>query len=292
MNTAVDTYVTTVTDWLAVNGLAWGFRIVGALLVFLIGRWVTSLLLRWLDRGLARGNVETTLARFISRLAGVMLLVVVVLASLDLVGIRTTSVVAIIGAAGLAIGLALQKSLSNFAAGVMIILFKPFRVGNFIDAGGIKGIAEEISIFHTILRTPDNLQVIVPNSRISEGPITNFSAKPTRRIDLTIGVSYRDDLKVAQAAIRRVVEGNPNILTDPAPVIGTDNLGASAVEIVVRVWVKSPDFLTTKFYLVEHLKTELEQAGCSIAYPQQDVHLYPVPERPVRIESSAGKSAA
>ena len=279
-------------DWLAVNGLAWGFRLLGALLVFVMGRWVARVLLRWLDRGMERGKVEATLARFVSRLAGVLLLLIVALAALDLVGIQMTSVIAILGAAGLAIGLSLQKSLSNFAAGVMIIVFKPFQVGHFIDAGGNMGTVEEISIFHTIMRSRDNLQVIVPNSRISESPITNFSIKPIRRLDLTIGVSYNDDLQVAQSTIRKVVEGHAAILKDPPPVIGTNNLAASSVEIVVWVWVKAPDLLTTKFYLVEHLKTELERAGCSIAYPQQDVYLHPVAERPLRLETVRAKTAA
>ncbi|HEX2101910.1 MAG TPA: mechanosensitive ion channel domain-containing protein, partial [Candidatus Synoicihabitans sp.] len=191
-----------------------------------------------------------------------------------------------------AVGLALQGSLSNFAAGVMIITFRPFRVGNMIEAGGVRGIVEEISIFHTILRTPDNLQVIVPNSKINDGAITNFSTKPTRRIDLTIGVSYSDDLQLAQQTIRRVVEEHPKILKDPAPIIGTMNLAASAVEIVVWVWVNAPDVLPTRFYLIETLKTELEKAGCSIPFQQHDVHLHPVPDKPLRLERPPLRPAA
>lgn len=270
----IDLYVDQVRDWLALNGIAWAAKLAGALLVLLIGRWVALGLARSADRALGRSRLEPTLARFLTRMLGAVLLVVVVMAALDIIGIRTTSLVAILGAAGLAVGLALQGSLSNFAAGVMIVSFRPFRVGHFIEAAGVKGIVEEISIFHTILRTPDNLQVIVPNAKVNDGTITNFSTKPTRRVDLTIGISYDDDLQVARSTIRRVVEANEKILKEPAPIIGPMNLAASAVEIVVWVWVNAPDFLAVKFHLVETLKVELEKAGCSIPFQQHDVHLF------------------
>lgn len=262
--------------WLATQGLEFFLRLVTAVLIFLIGRWIAARLCRFFDRGMERGHVDPTLRSFLVRIVQVLLLVVVVLAALDRVGVKTTSLVAIIGAAGLAIGLAMQGSLSNFAAGVMIILFRPFKVGNFIDAGGVKGIVEEISIFHTHLRTPDNLKVIVPNSQINGGTITNFSAKDTRRCDMTVGVSYDDDLKAAQAAIWRVLNADERILKDPAPIVGVMNLGESSVDIVVWPWVKAPDFLAVKFHLNEAIKAELEAAGCSIPYPQRDVHLHTV----------------
>lgn len=281
----VELYMDQIREWLALHGTVWGARLIGALLVLLIGRWIARWLAHRVSMALGRSNVEPTLANFLARILGTVLLAAVVLAALDVIGIHTTSLVAIIGAAGLAVGLALQGSLSNFAAGVMIITFRPFRVGHFIEAGGVKGIVEEISIFHTILRTPDNLQVIVPNSKINDGAITNFSIKTTRRIDLTIGVAYDDDLEVAQQTIRRVVESHDKILNDPPPIIGPMNLASSAVEIVVWAWVEAPDFLGVKFYLVETLKSELEKAGCSIPFQQHDVHLFssePKPSGPAR----------
>lgn len=263
-----------VTQWVTLHGVDWGIRIVSALAIFLIGRWIAGFVSRLIVRALDRAKVEVTLAKFLSRIAHVLLLIVVILATLEKLGVSTTSFVAIVGAAGLAIGLAMQGSLSNFAAGVMIIIFRPFSVGNFIDAGGVKGIVEEISIFHTKLRTPDNLAVIVPNSQINGGAITNFSAKPQRRIDITFGVSYDDDLKVAKETIWKVLNSDQRILKDPAPIVGVMNLGESSVDIVCWAWVNSPDFLQTKFFLNETVKTELEAAGCSIPYPQRDVHLF------------------
>jgi small conductance mechanosensitive channel len=183
--------------------------------------------------------------------------------------------VAIIGAAGLAIGLAMQGSLSNFAAGVMIILFRPFKIGDFIDAGGVKGIVEEISIFTTNLRTPDNLAVIVPNSAITGGSITNFAAKETRRIDLTFGIAYDDDISVAKKAIWEVLNADERILKDPAPIVGVMELADSSVNLIVWPWVQRTDFLTTKMDLNEKIKAAIEGAGCSIPFPQRDVHLFP-----------------
>ncbi len=268
------TFASTAIDWLAVNGIDWAIRIVSALAIFFIGRWLASFASRLIVKALEKAKVEITLSKFLARIAHVLLLVVVILASLEKLGVSTTSFVAIVGAAGLAIGLAMQGSLSNFAAGVMIIIFRPFSVGNFIDAGGVKGIVEEISIFHTKLRTPDNLAVIVPNAQINGGAITNFSAKDQRRIDITFGVSYDDDLKVAKATIWKVLNSDERILKEPAPIVGVMNLGESSVDIVCWAWVKSPDFLQTKFFLNETVKTELEAAGCSIPYPQRDVHLF------------------
>lgn len=271
-----DSYAEMVREWLTVNGIGWAVRLVAAIAIFVIGRWVAKWIAAAFSRALDRAHVDPTLGRFLTRIVHTLLIVVVVLAAVDKVGVRTTSLVAIIGAAGLAIGLAMQGSLSNFAAGVMIILFRPFKVGNFIDAGGVKGIVEEIGIFHCYLRTPDNLAVIVPNSKISSDAITNFSAKETRRIDLTIGVSYGDNLKVAQETIWKVLNAEPRILKDPAPIVGVMNLGESSVDLVVWSWVKASDFLSTKFFLNETLKAELEAAGCTIPFPQRDVHLYPV----------------
>jgi small conductance mechanosensitive channel len=271
-STFFNSFLEPVKLWLATQGLEFLLGLVSAAVIFVVGRWLTGRLSRLVGRGLERAKVDATLRAFLVRIVQVLLLVVVVLAALDRLGVKTTSLVAIIGAAGLAIGLAMQGSLSNFAAGVMIIFFRPFRAGDFIDAGGVKGIVEEISIFHTHLRTPDNLKVIVPNAQVNGGAITNFSAKDTRRCDFTVGVSYEDDLKVAKEAIWGVLRADARILQDPAPIVGVMNLGESAVEIVIWPWVKAGDFLAVKFDLNEGVKAALEAAGCTIPYPQRDVH--------------------
>lgn len=262
--------------WIATEGLAFGVRVLGALVIFFVGRWVAKFISGLISAALVRARIETTLNRFLTRIANTLLLVVVVMAALDLLGVRTTSLVAIIGAAGLAIGLAMQGSLSNFAAGVLIIIFRPFKIGDFIEAGGTKGIVEEISIFTTNLRTPDNLGVIVPNSSITSNAITNHASKETRRIDLTFGVSYTDNITVAKEAIWAVLKADARILKDPAPIVGVMELADSSVNIVVWPWVARADFLQVKFDLNERIKAALEAAGCSIPFPQRDVHLFTV----------------
>jgi small conductance mechanosensitive channel len=268
----IDTFL----QWLATQGVAFAVKLLAAVAIFVIGRWVIGFVAKLLTRALDRAKVDATLSKFLVRIVSVVLLVGIVIAALDTLGFKTTSLVAILGAAGLAIGLALQGSLSNFAAGVMIIIFRPFRVGDFIEAAGTSGIVEEISIFHTIMRTPDNRGVVVPNSSITSGTIVNLAAKDTRRVDLTFSVAYDDDLKAAQAAIWRVLNADERILKDPAPIVGVMTLAESSVDIVVWPWVKRTDFLVVKFHLLEAIKAELEAAGCSIPFPQRDVHLIPM----------------
>ena len=262
--------------WLATEGLAFGIKLLGALVIFVIGKWLARLISGAISRALEKAKLEPTLNRFVTKISYVLLLLIVIMASLDMLGIRTTSLVAIIGAAGLAVGLALQGSMANFAAGVMIIIFRPFKIGDFIDAGGIKGIVDEISIFTTNLRTPDNLAVIVPNAKITDGSITNFAAKDTRRIDLTFGIAYDDDISVAKKVIWEVLHADERILKDPAPLVGVMELADSSVNLIVLPWVKRTDFLTTKMDLNEKVKTAIESAGCSIPFPQRDVHLHAV----------------
>jgi small conductance mechanosensitive channel len=261
-------------NWLALHGIDWAIKIIFAVAIFVIGRWVVGMITGLMARALTKANVDPTLTGFLTKIVHVFLMVAVILGVLDSLGIKTTGLLAILGAAGLAIGLALQGSLSNFAAGVMIIIFRPFKVGDFIEAGGTKGIVEGISIFNTNMRTPQNQVVIVPNSQVGGGTITNYSVKETRRIDLTMGVSYDDDLRVAKDTIWKVLNNDARVLKDPAAIVGVMELGASSVDIVVWFWVKSPDFLLTKMDTIERLKTELEAAGCSIPYPQRDVHMF------------------
>ena len=256
--------------WLAEYGL----KVVAAILIFVIGRWVARWLTRIMGRLMAKGNVDPTLARFAERGVFILLMVVVIMAALDRIGVQTTSLVAVLGAAGLAVGLALQGSLANFAAGVLIIMFRPFKIGDYIEAGGTAGIVEAISIFTTNLKTPDNRAVIVPNSAVTGGTITNYSANETRRLDMVFGVSYSDDLRLARSIIERVVTADPRVLQDPKPTIAVGELGASSVDFVVRPWVKGSDYWAVKFDLLEKIKVELEAGGCSIPFPQRDVHLF------------------
>jgi small conductance mechanosensitive channel len=256
--------------WLAEYGL----KLVAAILIFVIGRWIARKLTQFLGKLMTKGNVDPTLARFAERGVFILLMLVVIMAALDRIGVQTTSLVAVLGAAGLAVGLAMQGSLANFAAGVLIIMFRPFKVGDYIEAAGTAGSVEAISIFTTDLKTPDNRAVIIPNAAITGGNITNYSAKETRRLDMVFGVSYSDDLKVARSILEQVVNADPRVLKDPAPTIAVGELGASSVDFVVRPWVKGSDYWALKFDLNEKIKVALEAGGCSIPFPQRDVHLF------------------
>ena len=263
-----------VKQWLMTDGVDWAINIVMALAIFIIGRMIARILTGMLRKGFVKSGMDETLAGFLCEIAKILMTLVVVMAALGKLVINTTSFVAILGAAGLAVGLALQGSLANFASGAMIIFFRPYKVGDFIEAGGTKGIVEEISIFNTNMRTPQNQVVIVPNGQITGGTIVNYSVKDTRRIDLTMGVSYNDDLKVAKETIWNALKSDERVLKDPDAIVGVMNLGESSVDIVVWFWVKSPDFLMTKMDMTERLKLDLEAAGCSIPYPQSDVHMF------------------
>ncbi len=261
----VDSTTEMIKTWLATEGLDFGIRIVTALVIFLIGKWLANLISGVISRAFARSKMDETLNQFLTRIAYVLMLIVVILAALDRLGVKTTSMVAILGAAGLAVGLAMQGSLSNFAAGVMLIIFRPFKNGDFIDAGGVKGIVEEISIFTTNLRTPDNLAVIVPNAQITGGSITNFAAKDTRRIDLTFGVAYDDNIAAAKEAIWSVIKADDRILKDPEPVVGVMELADSSVNIIARPWVNRADFLAVRMDLLEKVKAAIEGAATCIS---------------------------
>ncbi|MCZ6475814.1 MAG: mechanosensitive ion channel [Gammaproteobacteria bacterium] len=253
--------------------LGWGLRLLAALLIYVIGRWVAKALTRWVGRAIIKADVDATLARFLSSIIYMVLIVFVVLTALSAIGINTTNFLAILGAAGLAVGLALKDSLSNFAAGVMLVFFRPFRSGDYIEAAGISGSVVSIKIFNTILRTPDNRIVTVPNALIYADSITNFSAEDKRRIDLVIGIGYDDDIARAKALIQGVLGQDNRILDEPAPVMLLVELGESSVDIAVRPWVKSSDYSQVRSDLLEHIKRALENAGLSIPYPQRDLHI-------------------
>ncbi len=216
------------------------------------------------------------LVGFLGTITYTIILIAAIIAAVDALGVPATSFMAILGAAGLAVGLALKDSLSNFASGVMLVLFRPFTKGDFVDAGGILGTVNKIDLVSTILTTPDNKQIIVPNSLMYTSAITNYSANSTRRVDLVIGVGYGDDLKVAAEVLKKVCKDNPKVLDDPAPSIFINNLGDSSVDFVVRPWAKTEDYWVVLAEILETSKVELEAAGCNIPFPQRDVHLHQV----------------
>ena len=254
--------------------IPWGIRLGIALAIFVIGRWIARWLTSVVRKLMTKSNMDVMLINFLGNLVYTVLILVVVMATLDHLGIKTTSLLAVFGAAGLAIGLALKDSLSNFSSGVMIILFRPFKVGDFIEAGGATGTVEEVRMFATIMRTGDNRQIIVPNGQIYSGTITNYSAKPTRRIDLVFGIGYGDDLARAKKIIGDIMQQDERILSDPAPGIALGELADSSVNFNVRPWVKSEDYWPVRSDLLEKIKLAFDANGISIPYPQQDVYMH------------------
>jgi small conductance mechanosensitive channel len=266
----VDNFIQTLQN-IATN---FGLKIIAAIAIFILGRWAAKLVTSAVKRLLLKRNVDPTLSSFLTNLVFILLLVFVILASLNQLGIETTSLVAILGAVGLAVAFALQGSLSNFASGVLMIIFRPFKVGDYIEGGGTAGIVEEIHIFTTKLRSPDNKEIIVPNSKITGDNIINYSAKETRRIDMVVGVGYNDDLKKVKNVLTEIISGDERILKDPAPTIAVSELGDSSVNFVVRPWVKTADYWDVKFHLTETIKMKFDAEGISIPFPQRDVHLF------------------
>jgi small conductance mechanosensitive channel len=249
-------------------------RLLTAGLIFLIGRWIAKMLTNVVRRMLHRTDMEDTLEKFLCNLLNAVMLTVVVIAAISQLGVQTTSLLAILGAAGLAVGLALQGSLSNFAAGVLIVAFRPYKVGDFIEGGGVAGTVEEVQIFTTVLKSPDNKKIIIPNSQIMNTEITNYSANETRRVDLVIGCGYDDDLDKVRQILHEIISADDRVLEDPAPMIAVSELGDSSVNFVVRPWVKSADFWGVHCDLTEQVKKRFDQEGISIPYPQRDVHVY------------------
>jgi len=253
----------------------YAMSIIMALLVFLVGKWVAKRVTSLMVKVLRKVNgMDETLVKFLENIVYYILMIVVILAALSELGIETTSFMAILGAAGLAIGLALQGSLGNFASGVMIILFKPFKVGDVINAAGVTGSVQEVSIFNTVMITPDNQKIIVPNSAITGGSITNINANDTRRVDLVVGIGYDDDIKKAKEILNSLVESDERVLKEKGITVAVSELADSSVNFVVRAWVNTPDYWGVKFDLTENIKLTFDKEGISIPYPQQDVHLY------------------
>ena len=255
-------------------GIDLGIKIATALAIFLIGKFLIKILVRGISRVMQKQGVDKTLETFICNLIRMSLMVVVVIAAIGAMGVETTSFIAIFGAAGLAVGLALQGSLSNFASGVLIILFRPYRVGDYIEAAGIVGSVEQVQILTTILKTGDNKQIIVPNSQIMDSIITNYSANDTRRVDMVVGVSYNDDLDKVRKTLEELLAADERILLEPAPLIAVSELADSSVNFIVRPWVNSADYSGVMFGMTEAIKKRFDKEGISFPFPQQDVHLY------------------
>jgi small conductance mechanosensitive channel len=251
-----------------------GVDLIAAIAIFIIGRWIANLVTKAIRRLMERADVEPTLVKFLTNIIRTLLLVFVILAAISQLGVQTTSLIAVLGAAGLAVGLALQGSLSNFAAGVLIIIFRPYKVGDYIEAAGTAGTVDEVQIFTTVLKTPDNKKIIVPNSQITGDTITNYSAHDTRRVDFTFGIGYGDDIDKAKKIIEDVLTSDERVLKDPAPQIVVSELADSSVNIVARPWAAAADYWGLKFDVTETVKKRFDAEGVSIPFPQRDVHVY------------------
>lgn len=252
----------------------YGLKVLGAIAIFVIGRWIARLLSRMAGRTMTRAKTEATLVSFVEHFSYSALLVFVILAALNCAGVNITSFAAVVAAAGLAIGLALQGALSNFAAGFLMMIFRPIHVGDYVEVGGAAGTVKEIQIFNTILNSPDNVRIVVPNAQVTGGNIKNYTVNGTRRVDMVFGVSYEDDLKQAREVIEKVLAADERILKEPAPQVAVAELGDSSVNFVVRPWVNGADYWSVKFDITEKVKVALEDHGLSIPFPQRDVHLY------------------
>lgn len=252
---------------------AWGLKVLGAIVLLVLGRMAAGWARRRMNALLQRREMDPTLRPFVASLVYYLVLAFVVIAVLGLVGVQTASLIAVLGAAGLAVGLALQGTLANFASGVMLLVFRPFQKGHFIEAGGVTGSVDSVGIFTTTLNTPDNIRIIMPNSRVWGETIKNYAANDTRRNDMVMGISYDDDISLAMNTIRNVVSNHDRVLADPEPTVAVGELADSSVNILVRPWCRREDYWTVRWDLTRTLKEELEAVGCSIPYPQRDVHL-------------------
>ena len=252
----------------------YGLRVISAIAIFFIGRWVAKGITKLVERVMVKRKVDETLVSFVSNLGYVALLAFVIVAALNKLGIQTASFIAVIGAAGLAIGLALQGSLSNFAAGILMIIFRPFKVGDYIEGAGVAGTVESIQIFTTQLKTPDNKIIIIPNSKISGDNIINYSTKGSRRVDLVFGIGYDDDIDKARQIIMDIVTADERVLKDPEPLVLVSELGDSSVNLTTRAWAKAADVWNIFFETTEKVKKAFDAQGVTIPFPQRDVHIY------------------
>ncbi len=252
--------------------LTYSVKVLVALVILYLGRWLSKSLTRMLEKALIHRKVDKAVVSFLSGIIQAAIMVATILIALSQVGIQTASFIAILGAAGLAIALALQGSLSNFASGVLIILFRPFRAGDFVDTAGVSGVVEKIEIFQTVLKSADNKRIIVPNSQITGSAIINYSAEKTRRVDLTVGISYDSDLKKAKDLLEQIVKADSRILAEPAAVIAVGALADSSVNILIRPWVNAADYWPVYWDTLEKIKLSFDEHQIVIPFPQMDLH--------------------
>ncbi|KXF80154.1 small-conductance mechanosensitive channel MscS [Enterovibrio coralii] len=284
---AVEQTANEAMHWLASNQelmIQYAVNILTALLILVIGNWIVKKVAGSVGAVLKKRNLDQTVVDFIENMARYVMFAIVLIAALGRLGVETASIVAVIGAAGLAIGLALQGSLSNFAAGVLIVTFRPFKSGDYVEVGGVAGSVASIQIFSTVLTTPDNKMVVVPNGTVISSPITNYSRHETRRIDFIIGVSYKADLQKTKDVLTRVVKADARVLKDPEPTVGVHALMDSSVNFVVRPWVKTEDYWGAYFDLMQAIKEELDKEGIEIPFPQMDVHYRAIAQEQVNHE--------
>ncbi len=260
-------------DFLSQYIIPWGIKFVSAILIYIIGRWIARLIVKSVVKIMSKSNVDASLTKFAGNIISAVLTIFILIAAIEQLGVDTTSIMAVFAAAGLAVGLALKDSLSNFSAGIMLIMFKPFKLGDLVTAGGSTGVIEDIQIFNTVMRTGDNQEIIIPNGHIYGGSIINISARETRRIDLIIGIGYDDNIGISKQLIEDIISKNTLILTDPAPTIMVLNLGESSIDIAVRPWVKTADYWIVRADLLQTIKETFDEKGISIPYPQRDVHM-------------------
>ena len=251
----------------------WGLKVIAALAIFIIGRWIAMMVRRGVRSMMEKSSMDPIIVGFVSSIVYIALLAFVVIAALGQLGIQTTSFIAILGAAGLAVGLALQGSLANFAAGFLMIIFRPFKVGDFIEGAGVAGVVQDIQIFTTTLKTGDNKTIIIPNAKLSGDNIVNYSAQETRRVDMTVGVAYDADLSKVKAVLNEIISKEARIHADPAPQVAVAELADSSVNFVVRVWTDTADYWGVKFDMTETIKNRFDDEGIGIPYPQRDVHI-------------------
>jgi len=252
----------------------YGMKVVAAIVILIVGRWVARGISNLIKKMMAKSKTDETLVKFVGSLSYIALLAFVIIAALNQLGIQTTSFIAVIGAAGLAIGLALQGSLGNFAAGVLMIIFKPFKVGDYIEGAGVAGVVEEIQIFNTQMVTPDNKTVIVPNAKMTGDNIINYTAKGTRRVDFVFGIGYEDDIDKARQIIEGIINQDERVLKDPAPMVAVSELADSSVNFTTRAWTTAGDYWSFYFDTTEKVKKQFDAEGISIPFPQRDVHVY------------------
>ena len=261
--------------WMQVQGVVtdWGIKVLAAVAIFIIGRWVAMAVRKGVRRMMEKGGVDPIIIGFVGSIVYIALLAFVVIAALGQLGIQTTSFIAILGAAGLAVGLALQGSLANFAAGFLMIIFRPFKVGDFVEAAGVAGVVKDMQIFTTTMKTGDNKTIIIPNAKISGDNIINYSAEENRRVDMTVGVAYDADLSKVRDVLNDIISKDERIMADPAPLIVVGELADSSVNFIVRVWTRTGDYWAVNFDMNETIKNRFDEAGIGIPFPQRDIHI-------------------